>query len=70
MFLKLVLLIAVVYLVYRAFGGKISLPKKKNKEPKELDENTLIECSSCSVYITKKESIKRGGKYYCNECAR
>ena len=69
MFLKIVLLIALVYILYRAFGGKIELPKAKSKESKEIDKNTLVECCKCSVYITRKEATKRGDKFYCEDCA-
>ena len=46
MFLKLVLIGIILYLLYRAFGGNISLPKKSSKsktdESKEIEENTLV----------------------------
>ena len=73
MFLKLVLIGIILYLLYRAFGGSISLPKKssasKMDESKEIEENTLVECCKCGVYITYKEAVKKGGKIYCSDCA-
>ena len=69
MFLKIVLLLIIIYFLYRFFGGSFSLPKPKTKEKDEVEQNTLVECASCSVYITKKEAIKKGNKYYCSECA-
>jgi len=67
MWLKLILIGVILYYLYKAFGGKFELPKGK-KESVD-DENTLVECCKCSTYITKKEAIFRGGKYYCDECA-
>jgi uncharacterized protein len=69
MFLKLLLVAIILYFIYRAFGGKISIPKKSTNKEKEIEENTLVECSKCGVYITYKEAIKKDGKIYCNECA-
>jgi len=68
MFLKIVLLLIIIYLLYKAFGGSISLPKRAKKED-EPDGDTLVECSKCGVYITKKEAKEKFGKYYCDECA-
>jgi len=68
MFLKIVLLLIIIYLIYRAFGGSISLPKKEAKKDVE-DGDTLVECCECGVYITKKEAKIKMGKYYCDECA-
>ena len=68
MILKIILLILVIYGLYKLFGGEIALPKKK--ENLQEDENTLVECSKCHIYITKKEAIVKKGKVYCDECAR
>jgi len=68
MIFKLIILIAIVYFIYRALGGSFSVPKSKPKESVD-DSNELVECSKCGVYITKKEAIFKGGKYYCDECA-
>jgi len=56
MVLKILFLLAILYILYRIFGGKIELPKFRTKESskdndiKELEDNTLIECSSCRIY--------------------
>lgn len=69
MFLKIVLLLIILYLLYKAFGGSISLPKRKDKKEEAQDGDTLVECSKCGVYITKKEAKEKFGKFYCDECA-
>ncbi len=65
MILKIILFAALIYFLYKAFGGEFKLPQKKDKE----DGNTLVECSKCSVFVTKKEAVLKAGKYYCDECA-
>ena len=67
MILKIILFGALIYFLYKAFGGEFKLPQKKEKDKEDGD--TLVECSKCSVYITKKEAIFKAGKYYCDECA-
>ncbi|HIQ47571.1 MAG TPA: hypothetical protein EYH57_08115 [Sulfurovum sp.] len=69
MILKLLLFAIVGVLIYKFFGGKLPNIGKSPHE-KKLDEDTLVECESCHVYVTVKESIIVGGKYYCSkECA-
>ncbi|NPA27437.1 MAG: hypothetical protein GXN91_00075 [Epsilonproteobacteria bacterium] len=77
MVLKIIFLIIIIYLLYRFFGGKIEVPKFKKKENisevdevKELEENTLVECNKCGVYITQKEAIFKNKEYYCSDCIK
>ena len=71
MILKLIAIAIVLYFVYKLFGGKLpnfGLSSIKSKEDKKLDEDTLVECEKCSTFITVKESLLIGSKYYCDEC--
>jgi len=68
MILKLILIGAILYFLYKAFGGEFKLPKKETKEEAD-DGDTLVECCKCGVFVAKKEAIKKGGKFYCDECA-
>jgi len=68
MILKLIVFAVAGYFIYKILGGK--LPSiGKSKEQRELDEDTLVECEKCSTYVTVKESVIIGGKYYCDDCA-
>jgi len=70
MYLKVIIFAVVAFLIYRFFGGK--LPSfSRTSEQKKLDENTLVECTQCSTYVTVKESIIANGTYYCSlECKK
>ncbi len=68
MILKLIILAVLGYYIYKFFGGKLPTVGGKTKEEKKLDEDTLVECSKCSTYVTIKESTLIHGKYYCDEC--
>ena len=66
MILKLLVFVIVAVLVYKFFGGKF--PKiGRTVHQKKLDEDTLVECDKCSTYVTVKESIIVGGRYYCSD---
>jgi uncharacterized protein len=68
MLLKLIILGLVIYGVYRFFGGELKLPQMK-KDNKKLDEDTMIECSKCGTFVSKKEAMSYKGKEYCSkEC--
>jgi len=77
MLLKLIVIGAVLYGLYRLAGGKLlpergsgkSAPSRKGSAEEKEEEDTLVECSSCSTYVVKKEAIFYKGKYYCSkEC--
>ena len=77
MLLKLIVIGAVLYGLYRLAGGKLlperglgkSAPSRKGSPEEKEEEDTLVECSSCSTYVVKKEAILYKGKYYCSkEC--
>ncbi len=67
MLIKIILLLILIYLLYKAFGGELKLPQKKSSVD-ESDANTLVECCKCGVYITQKEAVKKGKCHYCQEC--
>lgn len=64
MIIKIIVLGLVGIFVYRLFGGKIPTLFKSADE-KKLDNDTLIECSTCKTFVTHKESIKAGEKSFC-----
>lgn len=69
MILKILFFVIVAVLVYKFFGGKLPTFGKSPYE-KKLEDDTLVECTTCHTYVTVKESIIVGGKYYCSqECA-
>lgn len=66
MILKLLLFAVVAVLVYKLFGGKLPTIGKSASQ-KKLDADTLVECEKCNTYVTVKESIIVGGRYYCSD---
>ncbi|BAK73439.1 PP0621 family protein [Arcobacter sp. L] len=67
MVLKVILVIAVAFLVY-VFLFKKSREKEINKKD-EMITDDMVECPTCKTYVSKKEAIVSNGKFYCsNEC--
>jgi len=67
--IKLLAVMAVLFLVYLVFFKK---NREKNiKDSKKYDEitDTMVECPTCGTFIAKDEAILSNGKYYCSkEC--
>jgi uncharacterized protein len=71
MILKIIIFAIIALYIYKLFGGKIPSLKdiaKANREKNDLEADTLVECCKCGTYITHKEAIIKGGKFYCDEC--
>ncbi len=67
--MKLIIFGIIAVAIYRAFGGKVPIIDSAKKSSEEIDEDTLVECETCGTFVTVKESIKIGKKYYCSkEC--
>ncbi len=70
MLLKILAAVVVFSLIYIIFFKKdreknISKTKKQN----DSIEDIMVECPSCSTYVSKKEGVLSNGKYFCSkEC--
>lgn len=64
--LKLVLFIAALAAVYFFFFKKKALNSPSNDNSQE---EAMIPCAKCGIYVQIKEALMRDGKYYCSrEC--
>ena len=75
MILKLLLVIAVIYVVYIMFFKTKKRTKPQTREEKReeenLEANELVPCVECGTYVEIEEAILSNGKYYCSsECVR
>ena len=70
MIFKVLVLGAVIFLVYIVFFKKSrenEINTKKNNENESID--TMVECPTCNVLLSKDEAITSDTKYYCStEC--
>lgn len=67
MVLKVILVIAVAFLVY-VFLFKKTRENEINKKD-EMITDEMVECPTCKTYVSKNEAIISNGKFYCsNEC--
>ena len=69
MILKIIFVVALLFLIYIYFFKKNrekDILNKKNDE-KIIDE--MVECPSCKTYVSQKEALLSNGKFYCSkEC--
>ncbi len=64
MLLKILLLIGVIGAVYALF-------LKKKKVESRGDEQTMVPCKECGLYVSSDEGVVADGNHYCSlECAK
>ena len=70
MLLRIILVIGVIAAVYFFFIKKSTpLTKERHDKKKHDADDTMVECESCSTYISTKEALVSSGKFYCStEC--
>jgi uncharacterized protein len=68
MVVKVLILGIVLFLVYLVFFKKNRESNIKNNKKKH-DEiiDTMVECPTCSTYVSKDDSILSNGKYFCSK---
>lgn len=65
MILKILAIGVVLFLVYI-----ILFKKDREKDVKKDDEkieDVMVECPTCSTFVSKKEAILSNGNYYCSK---
>ena len=70
MVLKLLLVIGVIGAVYFFFIKKsMPLTKERKENKAKNDDETMVECATCSTFVSVNEAIKVSENYYCStEC--
>lgn len=71
MILKILAAAVVLFLIYIVLFKK-DREKEVNKKDKKEDEkieDIMVECPTCSTFVSKKEAILSNGRFYCSkEC--
>ncbi len=68
MILKILAVALVLFLIYIVLFKK-DREKSVNNKSKENEkiEDVMVECPTCSTYVSKKEAILSNGKYFCSK---
>jgi uncharacterized protein len=70
MAIKLVVFLVLIFLVYILFFKKSREENIKGDKYKNISD-IMVECPTCSVYVSKSEAILSNGHYYCSkECLK
>ena len=65
MILKILAIGVVLFLVYIVLFKK---DREKNvKEEDEKIEDIMVECPTCSTFVSKKEAILSNGQFFCSK---
>jgi len=70
MLLKILLVLGVIAAVYFLFFKKrptVTQQKKGDASAKKADEDTMVPCETCGVFVSVKEAFLKDGKYYCSK---
>jgi len=70
MLLKILLIAGVIAAVYFLFFKKsapLASSGEKDTPSKKNDEDTMVPCEACGVYVSVKEAFIKDGKYYCSK---
>ena len=70
MIFKLIVLMAVIFLIYTIFFRKNRVGNLKDKKYDEITD-TMVECPTCQTYVSKDDAILSSGRYFCSsECLK
>ena len=70
MIFKILTLLAVIFMVYIIFFKKNREQNISNKKNEEITD-TMVECPTCKVYVSKDDAILSNGRYFCSsECLK
>ena len=61
MIYKIIFVALVLFLIYLIFF------KKSRKKDQNLISDEMVECPTCSTFVSSKEAILSNGKFYCSK---
>ena len=70
MLLKILLLVGIIAAVYFLFFKKSRSVPSNNPQgggAQKADDDTMVPCESCGVFVSVKEAFIKEGKYYCSQ---
>ncbi len=65
MILKILAVAVVLFLIYIVLFKKDR--EKSVKKEDEKIEDIMVECPTCSTFVSKKEAILSNGHFYCSK---
>jgi len=66
MILKFLAIAVVLFLIYIVLFKK-DREKDVTKKEDEKIEDIMVECPTCSTFVSKKEAILSNGHFYCSK---
>lgn len=66
MIFKILAIAVVLFLIYMVLFRK-GREKNISKKEDEKIEDIMVECPTCSTFVSKKEAILSNGHFYCSK---
>ena len=66
MLIKAVVFLVLIFLVYILFFKKTREDNIKKDKRDEISD-TMVECPTCNIFVSKNEAILSNGKYFCSQ---
>lgn len=66
MILKFIAVAVVLFLIYIVLFKK-GREKSVTKKEDEKIEDIMVECPTCSTFVSKKEAVLSNGKFFCTK---
>ena len=67
MLLKVLLVVGVIAVIYFLFVKKPAVASKPKRGDAAPDDDTMVPCETCGVFVSVKEAFMRDGKYFCSK---
>lgn len=67
--LRLLILLLVIWLLFRVWSGYRRLAGKKTPSPPAKTEK-MVPCKHCGVYVPQHQAIRDGDDWFCCEAHR
>ena len=66
--IRLLVIVAIVWLVYRMYQNWLSSNKIARKQrARQAEIKNMVQCSRCGLHLPENEALRQGGKFYCSE---
>lgn len=64
--IRLLLLIALIWLAWRIFIGQKRRAVAQDKRPPQLKSAQMVRCDHCGLFVATDQSYARDGRFYCS----
>lgn len=64
--IRLIVIALIIYLVFQIFK-RWAANKNIQSPGKQIQQEKMVRCEVCQLYIPEKEALQRDGKFFCSQ---